>query len=197
LTDKIEAAYRLESVHVETDLVKFMPLDEEYEMPSAIPGVEVVVSLLGFNDSVATYRVKMMHEGKLLADTPLSVRRGGRAIVGSRDGDAAPYIFIVVGTAGDTDPPAGDGPAPKIIERIAPRYPEEAREAKIQGKVVVRAVVGTYGRVSVAEIIESPDPLLSEAAREAVEQWRYEPVLDESGHPVKIEMNLVIVFRLE
>jgi TonB family protein len=196
LTDKIADAYRLKSVHAKTDLLKLMPLDEEIEMPSAIPDVAILMSLVGFNDSVATYRIKMMHEGKLLADTPVSVRRGGRAIVGSRDGEAAPYLFIVIGAAGVSDP-AKAGAMPKVLERIAPRYPEEARKNKVQGKVIVIVTVGTDGRVRDAKIDKSPDPLLSNAALDAVEQWLYEPQLDEAGLPAEAEARVTIDFTLE
>jgi TonB family protein len=196
LTDKIAEAYRLKSVQIKSDVLKMMPMNEEFEMPAAIPDVRILMSLIGFNDSVATYRIKMMHDEEILADTPVSVRRGGRAIVGSRDGEAAPYLFVVIGAAGESES-ARAGAEPKVLERIAPRYPEEARKHKIQGQVVVSVVIGTDGRVRKAEIDKSPDDLLSDAALEAVEQWRFEPPLDETGRPAEVEMRLAIDFRLE
>ena len=57
-----------------------------------------------------------------------------------------------------------------------PRYPREAREAKIEGNVQIRAYVSPDGRISRQEILESPSPLLSSAAMKGIERWRFDVV---------------------
>ena len=196
LSDKLEQAYQLGSVSLNTRYEQAMTVDRPVEMPTTAPGVEVQVTLLGFNASVATYRVVMKHDGEMLADTPVSVKRGGRAVVGSRDGDAAPYLFVVIGT-GETDGSAIDPKAPKLIKRINPLYPEDARREMIQGTVVLRLVIETDGSVRVLGIENDPHPLLANAAREAVSQWRYEPSLDATGKPLQVEFEVSVEFSLQ
>jgi TonB family protein len=57
--------------------------------------------------------------------------------------------------------------------------------------------VDTNGNCRVIEILSSPDPMLSDAAREAVEQWKYEPARDSTGQIVDAEMSITVRFRLE
>jgi protein TonB len=199
LSEKLREAYRLKGVTVEAQYMKRMEPGRTVSMPSPAPGIEVRMTLIGNNESVATYRVEMIDGGEVLADTPVSIRRGGRAVVGSRNGEAAPYVFIVIGTAGDEEAAekSPSGEAPRIVERINPRYPEQARKNGIQGEVTLKAVVDKNGGCSVIEILESPDPLLSEAAREAVEQWKYEPARDAAGRVADAEMSITVRFRLE
>jgi TonB family protein len=197
LSEKLLEAYQLKSVNLNTRYEKTMMVDRPIEMPTTAPGVEVRVTLLGFNDSVATYRVVLMHGGELLADTPVSVKRGGRAVVGSRDGDAAPYLFVVIEAGGTNASPDIDSKMPKLIKRVQPSYPEEARKGGIKGTVVLRVLIETDGSCRVLEVVESPDPLLADAARAAVDQWRYEPPRDETGKVVKEEFTVTVRFALQ
>lgn len=66
---------------------------------------------------------------------------------------------------------------PSLLVRVEPAYPHVARAAGIQGRVVLRAVVGTDGSVERVEVIASPHPLLADAAEEAVLRWRYRPAV--------------------
>jgi protein TonB len=199
LSHKLRDAYRLKSVSLEAQYLKRMEPGQTVSMPSPAPGIEIRLTLIGSNESVATYRVEMLESGEVLADTPVSIRRGGRAVVGSRNGEPAPYVFVVIGAAGPHES-AGKGPKgtdPRILERINPRYPEEARKNKIQGAVIVTAEVDRNGDCGVLEIVESPDPMLSDAAREAVEQWKYEPARDAAGQIVDAVITIKLMFRLE
>ena len=82
----------------------------------------------------------------------------------------------------------------KLIKRVAPRYPEEARQKAIQGTVVLNVILRKDGSVSVQSVAEG-DPLLSPAAIEAVRQWRYEPFVL-NGQPVEVETKISVVFTL-
>jgi len=85
---------------------------------------------------------------------------------------------------------------PEVIEKVNPRYPEEARKEKIMGEVVVETVINEKGIVDETEVISSPDELLSEAAVEAIRQWTFEPALCD-GRPVGVYYNLTIRFQLQ
>jgi len=65
---------------------------------------------------------------------------------------------------------------PKIVKHVEPIYPEAARQARIQGVVVVEATIGPDGKVRDAKVITSI-PQLDEAALAAVRQWEYEPTM--------------------
>jgi TonB family protein len=69
--------------------------------------------------------------------------------------------------------PAQQPQPPKKITHVDPVYPEQARQARIQGIVMVQITIGTDGRVSNASVIRSI-PLLDAAALAAVKQWVYD-----------------------
>jgi TonB family protein len=196
LAEKLEEAYRLERVVVETQYMRRAAEGERVEIPAEDLGLDVSATLVGFNESVATYQVQVHHAGELLADTPVSVKRGARAIVGSRDGEAAPYLFIVIYPEGLDVQPAEKANKPKVLERVNPKYPPLARKNGISGTVLLNVLVDRTGACRVVEVLESPDPLLSDAARDAVELWRFEPGLDEAGNPTDSEITLTIAFQL-
>ena len=89
----------------------------------------------------------------------------------------------------------GDGirPPAKIVN-ADPVYPPEAREARVQGVVILEVTLSRTGEVSDVEVLRSV-PLLDEAAVAAVRQWRYEPTLVD-GEPVSILMTVTMSFQL-
>ncbi len=90
---------------------------------------------------------------------------------------------------------AGDLPiAPHKVVDARPIYPEIARAARVEGTVVMEAVLDPSGRVTQLRIIKSV-PLLDQAAAEAVRQWRYSPSTY-GGHPVSVLMTITIRFTL-
>lgn len=89
----------------------------------------------------------------------------------------------------------GDGvPPPVKIHDVPPVYPPAAREARVQGLVILEATIDPTGEVSNIEVSRSV-PELEEAAVAAVEQWRYEPTLVD-GAPVAVLMTVTINFLL-
>ena len=89
----------------------------------------------------------------------------------------------------------GDGVAPpRKIHDVPPVYPPAAREAGVQGLVILDATIDPTGVVGDIEVLKSV-PELDEAAIAAVEQWRYEPTLVD-GVPVPISMTMTINFTL-
>jgi TonB family protein len=82
----------------------------------------------------------------------------------------------------------------KLIQKVDPVYPPEALEKKIEGTVKLQVLVRKDGTVSVQNVIEG-DPILSKAAVEAVQQWRYEPWrLNQQA--VEMQSTVEVVFSL-
>ena len=81
-----------------------------------------------------------------------------------------------------------------LIHDVAPQYPPEAGRARIEGTVVLMAVIGTDG--SVKDVgVESGLPILAQAAIDAVKQWRYKPYMKD-GQPVEVDSRITINFTL-
>ncbi|MCG6925755.1 MAG: energy transducer TonB [Acidobacteria bacterium] len=85
---------------------------------------------------------------------------------------------------------------PKVIHKVAPRYPEDAKKEGVQGVVVLDAVIAEDGTVRETRVVQGEDARLVEAARTAVGQWRYEPVRDEDGKPMELIFTVTIRFAL-
>ena len=81
-----------------------------------------------------------------------------------------------------------------LIHDVAPTYPPEAGRARIEGTVVLMAVIGKDGGVQDVRV-ESGLPLLAQAAIDAVKQWRYRPYLV-NGEPVEVDSRITINFTL-
>jgi protein TonB len=82
--------------------------------------------------------------------------------------------------------------------KVAPDYPELARTVRIQGRVILEAVIlrdGTVAEVSVLQCTK-PDLGFEEAAIEAIRQWRYEPGR-QNGVPVDVYFTVVVEFALQ
>jgi protein TonB len=85
--------------------------------------------------------------------------------------------------------------APAKIADARPIYPDIARNARVEGTVVMEAVLDTSGRVTQLRVVKSV-PLLNQAALDAVRQWRYTPSIY-AGHPVSVLMTITIRFTLQ
>jgi len=81
-----------------------------------------------------------------------------------------------------------------LIRRVQPNYPPLARQARIQGQVVLQAEISKDGTIQNLQLI-SGHPMLAPAAIEAVKQWRYKPYLL-NGEPVAVETQVVVNFTL-
>ena len=84
---------------------------------------------------------------------------------------------------------------PQRLAYVAPVYPEAARFAKVEGTVILEAVIAPDGSVRDLKVLRS-QPLLDEAALAAVRQWRYTPTLL-NGVPVAVVMTVTVTFRLQ
>jgi len=82
-----------------------------------------------------------------------------------------------------------------LIKSVTPAYPILARQAKIQGTVVLDANISKRGTVETLTALSGP-PLLIPAALEAVNQWRYKPYVV-NGEPVAVNTQIVVNFTLK
>jgi protein TonB len=82
-----------------------------------------------------------------------------------------------------------------LIFKLDPEYPPVARLARIQGAVVLHAIIGKDGSVQQLQVV-SGNPLLAGPALNAVKNWRYRPYLVD-GQPVEVETTVTVNFKGE
>jgi protein TonB len=81
-----------------------------------------------------------------------------------------------------------------LVRKVQPTYPPLARQARIQGQVVLQAQISKTGDIQNLQLI-SGHPMLAPAAIEAVKQWKYKPYLL-NGEPVEVETTVQVNFSL-
>jgi protein TonB len=131
---------------------------------------------------------------------------------------AVPLVAVQTADAAVTvaDEPIAPPSEPRLVHKVNPAYPAEAKAAGTQGAVVVRLVIGKDGAVKQASVVASApsierikelnpaeamtpvlegDPRLAEAALDAVKQWRYEP-MRKDGKPVEVKALVTVNFKL-
>jgi protein TonB len=77
---------------------------------------------------------------------------------------------------------------------VGPSYPVLARQMKVQGAVVLQALIGADGGIQDLRVLSGP-AILASAAREAVRQWRFKPYL-QNGTPVETQANITVNFTI-
>ncbi len=110
----------------------------------------------------------------------------------------------VVGGAGDAPPPpqdeilrvGGDIQAPVKINAPLPRYPEIARRARVQGVVIVEAVINKAGSVESVRVLKGLPMGLDTAAVDTVKKWKFKPATL-NGKPVTVYYTLTVNFQLQ
>lgn len=90
----------------------------------------------------------------------------------------------------------GDVLPPVKVYAPAPTYTEEARAARVQGVVILQAIIDAAGEVSSVKVLKGLPMNLTEQAMDAVQTWRFEPATL-GGEPVPVYYNLTISFSLQ
>jgi protein TonB len=123
----------------------------------------------------------------------------GGEIGGKIGGQIGGVVGGEIGGTGTGDTPVrvgGNVKAPVTITRVDPIYNEPARRARIQGLVIIEAVIDRQGNVTEARVLK-PLPLgLDLAALEAVKKWKFRPGTL-NGQPVPVYYNLTVNFQLQ
>ena len=81
-----------------------------------------------------------------------------------------------------------------IISKVQPVYPVDARLARIQGSVILKALISETGDIANLDVL-SGHPMLVPAAMDAVKQWKYRPYLLQ-GKPLQVETQITVNFTL-
>lgn len=103
---------------------------------------------------------------------------------------------------GTTSAPSGEPQvsaavmAAKVVYAPKPVYPPIAKQARIQGDVVLNATVAPDGTVQRLQVVSSQNPLLTPAAIEAVKQWVYQPSAV-NGQPTAVQTQITVNFSLQ
>jgi protein TonB len=90
----------------------------------------------------------------------------------------------------------GDVAAPNKISAPQPQYTEIARKARIQGVVIVQAIINKQGNVTDVKVLKGLPMGLDQAAVDAIRKWRFEPATL-NGKPVDVYYNLTVNFTLQ
>jgi periplasmic protein TonB len=146
---------------------------------------------------------EILHVDETSAPPPIGLVGGVSG--GTRDAMARSGVFGAIGGPGVVRPPPPPPPSvhpPRIsrmmegnlIYRVQPQYPPLARQARVQGVVVLRAMISREGKIEHLQVISGP-ALLMKSAMDAVLQWRYRPY-SLNNEPVEVETQVTVNFTL-
>jgi TonB family protein len=94
-----------------------------------------------------------------------------------------------------TGPSGPDLSAPEAISKVDPAYPQDLMHDRVEGVVVLYAIIRSDGTVDGVRVLEGFDERLNENARKALQQWRFRPGTKD-GQPVDIEAVVRVPFRV-
>jgi periplasmic protein TonB len=139
------------------------------------------------------------------ADEPPGDPGPGQGLKGDPNGplDGDPNAIGTTGGPGGPGTNVNVGPIeltpemvrPVLLTKVQPDYPKVARQARLEGKVTVQAVIGLDGSVESVEIMRSTSSLFEGAALDAVRRWKYRPATM-GGQPVRVYFVVEVGFVL-
>ena len=86
------------------------------------------------------------------------------------------------------------GTAERVSHPVKPDYPLLAKQMKVQGAVVLQALIDKTGNIQDLHVVSGP-AILSAAAQEAVKQWHFKPYY-QGGQPVETEARITVNFTI-
>jgi periplasmic protein TonB len=119
---------------------------------------------------------------------------GSTDLIGSVLGDIAPPQGVVKSATPRSIMVSSGVAEGNLLNKTAPIYPAIARAARIQGTVVLAAMISKSGTIEKLHVMSGPQ-MLQQAALIAVSTWRYKPYLL-NGEPVEVETQINVIFRL-
>ena len=90
----------------------------------------------------------------------------------------------------------GEVVPPELINRVQPVYPEIARKARVQGVVIIEAIIDKQGYVTESRVLRGLPMGVSEAAAAAIGRWKYKPAML-NGRPVAVYLTVTVTFTLQ
>lgn len=86
---------------------------------------------------------------------------------------------------------------PELVDRKDPEYTPAAKEAKLEGTVLLKVNIGKDGVVRDVHVVEGLGMGLTEAAVNAVYHWKFKPAQEADGTPVAVDYTLTLRFQIE
>jgi protein TonB len=180
------------------------PLGAPVDAPSAPVVPQPVIERL--KEIPKPRRLVAPHKSKRVippSPVPAAAPRGepegsvGGVIGGVISGEVGGKVGGVVGGHGDAPIPTDQVEHPAVtIARVLPVYPRAARARGLEGRVVLRAIVGRDGHVEEAITVVKSAAMFDAVAIAALRQWRFEPGRDRDGKPVRVLIDVPIRFQL-
>jgi protein TonB len=145
-----------------------------------------------------TAPVEVPQEIKPEESIDMGVEGGAGGVEGGVPGGV---VGGIVGGLPDAPPPpvqavrvGGQIKEPKKLKNVPPVYPDIAKQARVQGVVILECTISPQGKVTDVKVLRGI-PLLDQAATDAVRQWVYTPTLL-NGVPVPVIMTVTVNFKL-
>ncbi len=190
-------------------LNKALALDPQYDDAMAYKNL-LLREYADLCDSKPEYE-KLKAEADALVQRALDTRRekagqGGNRLVVQRSEEwpAVAEVAAIATYSAETGAEQASAPGritvggnvmkSKLISQPPPAYPADAKEAGIEGDVLLTAIIATDGSVVQLDV-KSGHPMLASAALEAVRQWKYKPTLL-NGEPVEVVTSVHVNFTL-
>ncbi|SHK86797.1 M56 family metallopeptidase [Rhodothermus profundi] len=124
-----------------------------------------------------------------MPNTPMQPEQEQLPALSKQAGEAEEGVFVVV-----EEMPRLIGGFNRLVECL--RYPEEAKAAGVEGRVIIRFVVDEQGNVANPKVLKGVGAGLDEEALRCVRQLKFTPGRQQ-GRPVPVRMTLPVVFRLD
>jgi TonB family protein len=171
-------ASKTEKAHLTKDVVARKVEAEPTSNPNNAPNVPASLTTpQPQNPSSAVEAAPALAAVSASSDVALS------ALLSASGNQPLPAIRVSQGVSGGT-----------IERKVEPIYPRQALERRLEGRVRLRGVVTEDGTLRDLKVV-SGDPLLAQAAMEAVAQWRYQPYRL-NGQPIRMPTEITLVFKL-
>ena len=165
----------------------FSAANGSFEIVPPQPNFVIQVTLPGFQSQVYT-RAQLGPSPVMIGMELGQVKETVTVITGAPSAPVNRQLRQPIRVGGNVVPP-------KLIQKADPVYPPEARDADIEGIVVVSALINEDGGVKDPVILNGPR-LLHDAALAAVHQWRYTPALL-NGEPWPMRLSITLIFKLD
>lgn len=147
---------------------------------------------------------------EVLPEVEIDEGTGDKGVIGGVEGGVEGGVVggeiggVIGGVLGGTLGGTGDQPLrvggnvkpPEIVHRVEPNYTEDARRSRVQGVVILEAIIDAQGNVTDVRIIKTLADGLGEEAAKAVRQWKFRPGT-QNGKPVPVIFSLTVNFRLQ
>ncbi|MHA1933430.1 MAG: energy transducer TonB [Promethearchaeota archaeon] len=171
-----------------------------------------VLSRNKINLRVEMFKVKGSEEfldkgmGEKLLDTKMALNFNDPVILGFPSNGETYFLSILItkrktddiikGTTSELRVPPNSLQPPRTIHQVKPVYPQKCKENMIEGSVILEVNTDKKGNIVKLRIVKPVHPDLDNAAKNALKQWKFEPVVNKKGKPVPVAFLVSVNFKL-